>query len=189
VQVKGFSAITEGRGSTFFQTVLDLNAPAIAGCYAYAEGVLFQSLKKLLSRYQDWVAVGMLDDIDEYICSRVSNAASFEKTSLELKQVTRDLHRAIPNEATESCFVVNLGPLKRAIEDHVKRMREALVNACRASAQVDKDIVEQFGRSCRELLDSQASSLTEIGETRVQVCFGCTSFVHIVYTGPRLWPP
>lgn len=169
MQIKGFSSANEMQGSTFFQPVLEHNAAAIANCYTHAEGALFASLKKLLVKYTDWVAVGALDDVNDFIAARANTPESFEQAFQDSRQVARDLHRAVPNEVREGCFLVSLGPLKRAVEEQVKRVAEALVTQCRGSAQADRDAVAEFAERGRGLLQAQAGSLTEIGEARVQV--------------------
>jgi hypothetical protein len=179
--VRGFSAATEAPGSTFFHAALEANAPAISQCYAHAEGALFAGLKKLLAKYQPWVAVGALGDVDDYVAGWLAKAEphassnsdggvdSFEAAFGELKAVGRELSRKVPNEIKEACFVFSLAPLKRAVEGHIRRVHDALAAACRASAVADRDALAAFAAAGQELLARQAGSLTEIGEARVEV--------------------
>ena len=85
--------------------MLERNAAAIAQCYAHAEGGLFVALKKLLVKYQPWVAVGALDDVDDHVATRVREGTveCFEGVAAELKAVGRELQRSMPNEV-QVCF-------------------------------------------------------------------------------------
>jgi hypothetical protein len=168
--IRGFSPAHECPRSPFFRSVLERNAAAVVGVYTHIEGVLFAGLKRLLARFQPWVAVGLLDDVHSFVAARCTNdAASFEREIEGVKQMLRELQRGIPAEVQEGCFKVNLGPLKSAVEEQCGMVRDSLAATCRDSALRDRDAVADFCRAGRELLARQAGSLSELGEVRVQV--------------------
>jgi hypothetical protein len=169
--IRGFAPAHECPGSLFFKSVLERNAAAVANIFSHIEGVLFASLKKLLNRFQPWVAIGLLDDVHSFVQGRCTDdVASFEHELENIKVMLRELQRSISTEVQEGCCLINLVPLKATIEGHVCIVRDALAAACRNSASRDRDAVVDFCQAGHKLLAQQAGSLSELGEVRVQVC-------------------
>lgn len=169
VQVSGFSPAHEVKGSGFFKTVLTRNAAAIAAVYAFAEGNTFNNLRKLLTRFAPWGLLGGQPNLDEFVASHVTSIAAAEQLFENTKAVQRDLHRAIPAEVTEGCFIVSTGPFKAAVEAHVAAARASMSRAVFASAVSDRDLIADFTARSKDLLATQATSLSELGEARTKV--------------------
>lgn len=158
------------KGSDFFKSVLTRNAPAISAVYAFAEGQMFANLKKLLTRYSPWGALGAQPDLDGFVASQVTTVAAAEALFENTKAVQRDLHRAIPGEVREGCFIVSTAPFKASLEAHVAAARASISRAVFASASADKDVIAEFTKNSREMLATHATSLSELGMARKKVC-------------------
>lgn len=170
MQICGFSPVCEVKGSDFFKTVLLRNARAISAVYAFAEGHTFANLKKLLIRFSPWAVLGSQPDLDSFVASHATDVAKAEMLFENTKAVQRDLHRAIPAEVREGCFIVSTAPFKATVEAHVAAARASISRAMFASASTDKDVIAEFTTSSREMLATHATSLSELGEARTKVC-------------------
>ena len=168
--VQGFAPGHERRGGAFFAAALAGNATAVAGAYTHAEGVLFAGLRKLQARYAPWAAVGQLEDVHAFVAGRVTDdVTSLEREFDALKAAAREQARAVPAEAREACFLVDLLPLRAGLAEHTRRLRDAIAAAGHASAVRDRDALAAFVAEGRALLAQEAGSLSEIGEARMQV--------------------
>lgn len=72
-------------------------------------------------------------------------------------------------QVREGCFVVDTAPFKATVEAHAAAALAALGHAMHESASRDRDTIAEFSRHSRALLRSEAASLSELGEARVQV--------------------
>ena len=170
VQVCGFSPAHEVKGSKFFKSVLTRNAPAIAAVYAFVEGNTFANLKKLLTRFAPWGVLGARPDLDGFVASQILTVEAADRLFENTKAVQRDLHRSVPAEVHEGCFVISTGNFKAAVEAHVAAARASIARAMYASALADRDVIARFTKQSREMLTAQATSLSELGEARTKVC-------------------
>lgn len=76
-------------------------------------------------------------------------------------------------QVREGCFAVDTVLFRAAVEAHAAAALAALGRAMHSSATRDRDSVLEFAHSSRDVLNSEAASLSELGEARVQVDFPC----------------
>jgi hypothetical protein len=69
----------------------------------------------------------------------------------------------------EGCVAVDTAPFRASVEAHAAAALAALGRTMHASASKDRDAIADFVKHSRSLLSSEASSLSELGEARVQV--------------------
>eukprot|EP00892_Ulva_mutabilis_P012058 jgi/Ulvmu1/9224/UM005_0324.1 len=168
-QVCGFSPAHEVKGSQFFKSVLTRNAQAIASVYAFVEGNTFNNLRKLLARSAPWAVLGSQPNLDGFVASLATSVAAADHLFENTKAAQRDLSRAIPSEVQEGCFIVSTGPFKAAVEAHIAAARSSVSRAVYASAVTDRDVIAVFTTQSKDMLNAQATSLSELGEARTKV--------------------
>ena len=106
-------------------------------------------------------------------CTTLCTAASLTQT---LRRTSASQRSSVPSAGTSSaaCLAKSrssasaLTPLKRAVEGHIKRAQDALGSNLRVTMDEDRAAIANFARCGHELLAREATSLTEIGEARVE---------------------
>jgi hypothetical protein len=78
-------------------------------------------------------------------------------------------------QVREGCVAVDTAPFRAAVEAHAAAALAALGRTMHASASRDRDAIAEFAKHSRSVLSSEAASLSELGEARVQV--SCTSLL------------
>jgi len=72
----------------------------------------------------------------------------------------------IPLEIKVDCYTVSCLPLKSAVEKQIKELQDTLSNCLQRKVVRSKETIEQFIRSGKELLDTKAQTIEEIGNMR-----------------------
>ena len=72
-------------------------------------------------------------------------------------------------QVREGCFAVDTAPFRATVEAHAAAALAALGRTMHSSASRDRDAIAEFSGHSRALLRSEAASLSELGEARVQV--------------------
>ncbi|KXZ45909.1 DHC7 protein [Gonium pectorale] len=158
LRMKGVSDLSERPG--FFRPIVDANPAGIARVYAAAEA-LFAQLAEELKKYQDWMVLGTLD-LDEFTDTNLVEVSDWELNFRMLKAASRDAEK-LPNEVRIECYKVSLAPIKATIDEHMKKLQEALVSSLRRKTLQEKDQVEDFMKNGRELFTKQANTVEDIG--------------------------
>jgi hypothetical protein len=78
---------------------------------------------------QDWVALGSVD-LDEAADQQLEEVGDWECNFKALKTVARDAEK-LPNEICVDCYRISLLPVKQTVDEHMKRLQEALVASLR----------------------------------------------------------
>ncbi|KAG1663699.1 hypothetical protein FOA52_013267 [Chlamydomonas sp. UWO 241] len=159
LRMKGVSDLSERPG--FFQPIMDSNTAGIAKVYSAAEG-LFAQLSDELKKFTDWLVLGSVPDLDEYVDGVLTEVADWELNFKQLKGAARDVER-LPNDLKVDCYKVSLLPVKAAVEEHMKKLQEALVASLRRKTVTEKELVEEFIKNGGELFTKQCGSVEEIG--------------------------
>ncbi|GLI62890.1 cytoplasmic dynein 1b heavy chain [Volvox africanus] len=158
LRMKAVSDLSERPG--FFRPIVDANPVGIARVYAAAEA-LFAQLAEELKKYQDWMVLGTLD-LDEFADANLVEVSDWELNFRMLKAASRDAEK-LPNEVRIECYKVSLAPVKSSIDEHMKRLQEALVSSLRRKTVTEKDQIEDFMKNGRELFQRQANTVEDIG--------------------------
>ena len=72
----------------------------------------------------------------------------------------------IPLEIKVDCYTVSCLPLKSAVEKQIKELQDTLSNCLQRKVVRSKQTIEEFIRSGKELLDTKAQTIEEIGNMR-----------------------
>eukprot|EP00955_Chlamydomonas_euryale_P024627 259694-Chlamydomonas_euryale.AAC.8 len=75
LRMKGVSDLSERPG--FFQPIMDANTAGIAKVYSAAEG-LFAQLSDELKKFSDWMAIGSVADLEEFVDEHLAEVADWE---------------------------------------------------------------------------------------------------------------
>lgn len=92
--------------------------------YTAAEA-LFVQLSDELRKFQDWLVLGTVD-LEEYVNENLQEVADWELNFKMLKGAAKDAEK-LPNEAKVDCYKISLLPVKAAVDEHMKKLQEALV--------------------------------------------------------------
>ena len=160
---KGVSDVSEKAG--FFRGMMD-SAVGAAGCakvYDKTEA-LFVKLADEQKKYEHWVALGTVD-LDTFVDERFSESKEFEEGFKLVKLASKQADR-IPLEIKVDCYTVSCLPLKSAVEKQIKELQDTLSNCLQRKVVRSKETIEQFIRSGKELLDTKAQTIEEIGNMR-----------------------
>ena len=160
---KGVSDASEKAG--FFRGMMD-SAVGAAGCakvYDRTEA-LFVKLADEQKKYEHWVALGTVD-LDTFVDERFSESKEFEEGFRLVKSANKQADR-IPLEIKVDCYTVSCLPLKSAVEKQIKELQDTLSNCLQRKVVRSKQTIEEFIRSGKELLDTKAQTIEEIGNMR-----------------------
>ncbi|TPX32194.1 hypothetical protein SmJEL517_g04664 [Synchytrium microbalum] len=144
-----------------FPLIVERNSASLEGVYRKAEQ-LFQALLKLQDNYKDWVALGMIGDMDSFVEQHLTEPSHWELNFKAIKTRGKDAE-SIPISIKVDCFVVSTIPLKASIDDQLQRLFDALVNTLRKTVQGHLQFVEQFVNSAMEVLSQRPQTIAEIG--------------------------
>ena len=115
-------------------------------------------------RYENWVALGTVD-LDAFVEERFSETKDFEEGFKLVKLASKQADR-IPLEIKVDCYTVSCLPLKSAVEKHIKELQDTLSNCLQRKVDPPEGEMEAFVVSGKELLDTKAQTIEEIGNMR-----------------------
>ena len=161
---KGVSDASEKPG--FFRGMVDspIGAAGCAKVYEKTEA-LFVKLADEQKRYENWVALGTVD-LDAFVEERFSETKDFED-GFRLAKTSAKMADRIPLEIKVECYTVSCQPLKSAVEKHIRALQSALSGSLARKVTRQKEEMEAFVVSGKELLDANAQTIEEIGNMRV----------------------
>jgi dynein heavy chain 2 len=161
---KGVSAASEKPG--FFRGMVDSPAGA-AGCARVYEKTeaLFVKLADEHKRYENWVTLGTVD-LEAFVETRFQSSEDFENGFALVKTSSKQAER-IPAEVRVECYVVSCAPLKSAVEKHIRALQTALSGCLTRKVTAQKETMETFLTTGKDLLAFNAQTIEEIGNTRV----------------------
>jgi dynein heavy chain 2 len=103
----------------------DRNAKSLIQVYVKAEE-LFQKLFDQQESLKDWVALGKVADIFQYVENHCTTVHQWE-TNLDVLKVRRRNLDKMPDFYKIDCFSISATPLKAAVEDQIQSFGDALV--------------------------------------------------------------
>ena len=161
---KGVSDASEKPG--FFRGMVDspIGAAGCAKVYEKTEA-LFVKLADEQRRYENWVALGTVD-LDAFVEERFTETKDFED-GFRLVKTSAKMADRIPMEIKVECYTVSCQPLKSAVEKHIRALQSVLSGSLARKVTRQKEEMEAFVVSGKELLDANAQTIEEIGNMRV----------------------
>ncbi len=158
-----FTGFADTKG--FFSRIPDSNAAAIAVVYKRAED-LFERLDQVQQRFVPWTVLGTVADLDAFLRKLIddrilADVSDWESNFKAIKTRGKDLEK-LPNEEKVDCIHVDLGPVKRAVQEQLDRLSDALVLSLRVSTAKDLRDVEVFVKDGLERLGQRLQSADEI---------------------------
>jgi dynein heavy chain 2 len=129
---KAFAGFIEGNeGENEFASIPERNADGLLTVYANAEA-LFAQLKKLVDKYEHWVALGTVD-IEDYVDAHLADIKDYKK-NFDMLDKKRNESLALPDVEKIGCFAVSFAPFKIALEDLMHKFSDALLLSLRKKA-------------------------------------------------------
>ncbi|EGD76743.1 dynein heavy chain isotype 1B [Salpingoeca rosetta] len=150
-----------GGGGDVYKHILHRNAQGFAAVYKKAEQ-LFHRLAKVVHEFKDWVVIGCVD-IEALAAEHLENVEDWEANFRMLKTKGREAEK-LPNQVKVDCITVATTPVKSAIDDHIQRLFDALVNSLRKSIMSHVNKIDDFVEQGMAALSMRPQSLAEIGE-------------------------
>ncbi|XP_025088458.1 cytoplasmic dynein 2 heavy chain 1-like isoform X3 [Pomacea canaliculata] len=160
-----FRGVGEGVENPIFPAMIDRNAEGFVTCYRKG-AVLFKRLAAVVDQFRDWVVLGALD-LEQFVAEHLVNLADWERNFRALKARGRDVEK-LPSEAKVDCIIVNLMPVKAAIDDHIQRLFDALLSSLRKSISADVASIDSFITVATETLSQRPQTVEEIGQANAQ---------------------
>lgn len=170
----GFSQRSQETG--FFANILDGNCASIAAVYERAEQ-LFGKLQDEVKKYSKWVALGQVE-LEDLVTENLTRTEDFTENFKMLRQASREKEK-IPAEVHHACYAISTHALKQAIDRHIKQLHETLIGVLHQRALDDKEEIERFLTSGKEVLQRPINSVQEIGEARTEARKMMKSMPHI----------
>ena len=162
---KGVSDASEKAG--FFRGMMDSQVGA-AGCAKVYEKTeaLFVKLADEQKKYADWVALGTVD-LDSFVETQYADSKDFEEGYTLVKTAMKQADR-IPLEIKVDCYTISCIPLKSAVEKQIKELQDALSGCLQRKVLRSKEEMEAFIASGKIVLDTNAQTVEEIGNLRIE---------------------
>jgi len=155
---KGFE--TSGQ---MFTKMADRNADALQQVFSKAEE-LFDKLELELCRLEDYVVLGRVEDMDQFVDSiGLVKAADFEHNLKMIKTKRKDLDR-LPDFFHIDCIAVSTVSLKMSVQEQLSKTSESLLFALRQKVVVALEEVDKFLMTSMERLGKRPESIAEITE-------------------------
>eukprot|EP00056_Hartaetosiga_gracilis_P017754 m.8317 g.8317 ORF g.8317 m.8317 type:complete len:4146 (-) comp6080_c0_seq1:66-12503(-) len=144
-----------------YKYILSSSSKAFKKVYKRAEQ-LFHRLAKVAHQFKEWVVVGAVD-IEALASEHLQEAADWEGNFRMIKAKGREAEK-LPNSVKVDCILVSTTPVKSAIDDHIQRLFDALVNSLRKSINKHVSAIDSFVEKGMDALSMRPQSLEEIGE-------------------------
>lgn len=103
--------------------------------------VLLAKLEQEQKKWTDWVALGTVD-LDEFCDSHMDEVEDWKINFDMIKQAAKDVER-LPAEAKHDCYLVNLTPVKKEVEEMLKQLREVCAfDSLHKAVRTDASLLE-----------------------------------------------
>jgi dynein heavy chain 2 len=146
--------------TTIFKKMVDLNSDSLRNVYNKAE-ILFGQITKSQDIFKEWLILGSVD-LDAFVDEAISDVADWEMNFRVLKQRGKDVEQ-LPTTIKVDCVSISTVPVKAAIDDHIQRIFDSLVNSLRKAANVHLKEIDQFTNMALEILMKRPQTMAEIG--------------------------
>lgn len=156
-----FKGVSEP-ASTIFSAIIDRNASAFIGCYIKAAD-LFQRLMKVQNEFSEWVVLGYIPDMDDFVDKELKNIGDWERELKALKVRGRNAEK-LKSEYKVDCIRVSTIPVKLVIEEHITRLFDALLSSLRRSISKEVESIDTFLTEAIDTLSVRPQTVEEIGE-------------------------
>ncbi|KAJ8297986.1 LOW QUALITY PROTEIN: hypothetical protein KUTeg_024517 [Tegillarca granosa] len=110
----------------------------------------------------DWVVLGAID-LDQFVEDNLIQISDWEKNFKALKGRGRDAEK-LPSQIKVDCITVNTMPVKAAIDDHIQRLFDALMNSLRKAITKDVGTIDEFLTNAMETLSKRPQTVQPLFE-------------------------
>jgi dynein heavy chain 2 len=148
--------------SDIFRSITERNAGELSKVFEQAEK-LFKKLADFADSQAHWVALGTVDNLQEYVEEHISEVEDFEYNFRMLATRERDAAK-LPDEKRIDCVSIDATSVKKTIEDLLKELQQALREALRKSASNDAEDLTKFVTASREVLAHEPNGVDEMKE-------------------------
>ncbi|KAJ3330553.1 Cytoplasmic dynein 2 heavy chain 1, partial [Blyttiomyces sp. JEL0837] len=168
-----------GLGETkIFQYMVDRNSDSLAVVYRKTDQ-LFQNLLGVYETFKDWVLLGTIG-LESFVEEALSDVSDWELNFRMLKSKGKEAE-LIPPSIKIDCITISTAPVKAAIDDHLQRLFDCLLNALKAAIQSHLSIIENFVNQGTDILAQRPQTLAEISEANIkhdELAAGKASIAH-----------
>ncbi|CAG9464002.1 unnamed protein product [Pedinophyceae sp. YPF-701] len=170
LKLKGVSDLSATDG--FFADVVRGHAEGISDAYRASEAAL-DELAAEAEKRRDWLALGSVGSVDEFVDLHIQSADTdqqsfsrfFLSNAAALKEASKQAEdeRFLPSEVVHGCFTLSLAPVKQEFSNQVRRLQDSMNGALTRTARAERAEIEEYLAQVRELVDSKAANMEEIG--------------------------
>jgi dynein heavy chain 2 len=146
--------------TTIFKKMVDLNSDSLESVYSKAE-ILFSQILKTQDIFKEWLILGNVD-LDAFVDEAISDVADWEMNFRVLKQRGKDAEQ-LPSSIKVDCITISTVPVKAAIDDHIQRIFDSLVNSLKRAANGHLKEIDLFTNMALEILMKRPQTMAEIG--------------------------
>lgn len=152
-------------GQVVFPLMIDRNAEGFSTIFTKAEE-LFRRLARVKGQFEEWVIIGKVkvDKLVEKHCKRYED---FERNFRMVKTKGKESEK-LPSVCRVDCIVVSTTPVKAAIDDHLQRLFDALIDGLRNTIDDLVKEADAFVGTASEALTKKPETVDEIGEANAR---------------------
>ncbi|CAB4065051.1 Dual specificity mitogen-activated protein kinase kinase mek-1,Dual specificity mitogen-activated protein kinase kinase mek-2,Dual specificity mitogen-activated protein kinase kinase dSOR1,Dual specificity mitogen-activated protein kinase kinase 4,Dual specificity mitogen-activated protein kinase kinase 3,Dual specificity protein kinase FUZ7,Dual specificity mitogen-activated protein kinase kinase 5,Dual specificity mitogen-activated protein kinase kinase sek-1,MAP kinase kinase PBS2,Dual specificity mitog len=142
----------------------DQNAHRFSHLFEKAEE-LFKKLEQVKNRFEEWVALGSIDSMEEFIQSHCHTAEDFKRNFQASKAKAQEIGRlSTKTEEKIDCILILFGPVLSEIELLNRKYWDYLSLVLQKSVVNDIDQIETFAQNAIQSLGKLPQTVEEIGE-------------------------
>jgi dynein heavy chain 2 len=155
-----------GLGDTdIFSKMVDRNPTSLAIVYQKTE-LLFRNLSAVYDSFQDWVVLGSVP-LEEFVEEALSDVSDWELNFRMLKAKGKEAEQ-IPTTIKVDCITISTAPVKAAIDDHLQRLFDCMLDALRKTINSHVSSIDDFVNRGTEMLSKRPQTLQEISEANAK---------------------
>ena len=153
----------KGVGDTdVFRSITDRNSSGLSVVFQQAEK-LFKKLADFADSQTHWVAIGTIDDLDQFVEDQISEVEDYEFNFRKLTERERDANK-LPDEKDIDCVKVDARSAKDAIHELLRKFHTALRDGLKKSVENDILVLTEFVERSLKDLEIIPQSVAEISD-------------------------
>jgi len=153
----------KGVGDTdVFRSITDRNSAGLSVVFQQAEK-LFKKLADFAESQMHWVAIGTIDDLDQFVENQITEVEDYEFNFRKLAERERDAKK-LPDEKDIDCVKVDARSAKEAIQNLLRKFQDALRDGLKKSVENDMKGLSEFVKRSLKDLEVIPQSVAEISE-------------------------
>ncbi|GAB5365644.1 hypothetical protein AAMO2058_001075600 [Amorphochlora amoebiformis] len=156
---KGFGAVKD-----LYAKIPEKNAQGLFLVHRHAE-MNFINLKKIKEGLLRWVALGTINNLDEFVMGRLQTVEDWSMNFKSLLRKRKEAER-LPESKKIGCFNVSFAALKLTIDDHMDRLNDALMLSLKRVALKEYKEVEDFLKSALDALANLPRTVQAMRESQ-----------------------